>query len=116
MRSILISAILITLPIYAARAADLPTTDRQTAGMRLAATCANCHGTNGVPAGGEFGALAGMPKQTLITAMNDFRSGKRKATLMHQLAKGYSDRDVQLIAEYFAAQPKPPVISGKYRK
>ena len=32
--------------------------------------------------------------------------GARPATVMHQLAKGYSDAQIEVIAAYFAAQKK----------
>ena len=89
-------------------AAPVSAAERLDAGMRLAATCANCHGTNGVAAGTEFASLAGWPKRDTLAAMQDFRSGKRTATVMHQLAKGYSDDELNLLADYFAAQQRPP--------
>jgi cytochrome subunit of sulfide dehydrogenase len=76
---------------------------QQRAGAYLAGTCANCHGTAGKSNGG-LPTLAGLPKDTLIQSMRDFREGKRPATVMHQLAKGYSDEQVALMAEYFAQQ------------
>ena len=69
----------------------------------LAASCANCHGTNGNSVGG-MASLAGMPKDAMIRSMQDFKSGKRPATIMHQLSKGYTDQQIELIAGYFAAQ------------
>jgi cytochrome c553 len=36
--------------------------------------------------------------------MKDFASGARPATLMHQLAKGYTEPQVELLAEYFSQQ------------
>ena len=71
----------------------------------MAASCANCHGTNGAAAPGMV-ALAGYDKAGLVKAMADFKSGARPATIMHQLAKGYSDAQVEAIAGYFAAQKK----------
>ncbi len=71
----------------------------------LAASCANCHGTNGAAAPGMV-ALAGYDRAAMVKAMADFKSGARPATLMHQLSKGYSDAQVQAIAGYFAAQKK----------
>jgi sulfide dehydrogenase cytochrome subunit len=38
--------------------------------------------------------------------LREFRDGKRSATVMHQLAKGYTDEQIDAIAAYFAAQPK----------
>lgn len=69
----------------------------------LAATCANCHGTGG-KAQGAVPAIAGQPKADLVQKMNDFRDGKRPATIMHQLAKGYTPEQVDLIAGWFAQQ------------
>jgi cytochrome c553 len=70
----------------------------------LAATCANCHGTEGRSAGGTA-SLAGMPRADLVRKMQDFKSGKTPATIMHQLSKGYSDEQIELIAGFFAARP-----------
>ena len=69
----------------------------------LAATCANCHGTDG-KAVGAMVALAGYPADKLISTMTDFKSGKRGATIMHQISRGYSEPQVALIAGYFAQQ------------
>ena len=70
----------------------------------LAATCANCHGTNGRSATKDVATLAGLPKEHTAGAMRAFRDGKRPATVMHQLAKGYTDQQIDLIAGYFAGQ------------
>jgi cytochrome subunit of sulfide dehydrogenase len=73
----------------------------------LAATCANCHGTNGkATEGSAVVTLAGMPKDYIVTQMNAFKTGTRSATIMHQLSKGYSDAQIEQIATYFAAQKK----------
>ncbi len=74
----------------------------------LAATCANCHGTNGhTVAGSPVPTLAGTPQDTLVAQLQAFKTGARPATVMHQLAKGYSDAQIAQIAAYFAAQKKP---------
>ena len=69
----------------------------------LAATCANCHGTNG-QARGEMRPLAGVPAATTIALMAAFKSGAQGGTIMPQIAKGYTDEQVRLLAGYFAAQ------------
>ena len=73
-------------------------------GARLAATCTGCHGTDGRTVGDALPALAGQPKEALMANLMAFKSGARKATVMTQLAKGYSDADLERIAAFFAAQ------------
>ena len=73
----------------------------------LASTCAACHGTDGrAHPDGATTTLAGLPRANLSGALRDFRDGRRSATVMHQLAKGYTDEQIDAIAAYFAAQPK----------
>lgn len=83
----------------------------------LAATCANCHGTNGHGTNGHgtngqapsaIKPLAGMPADRLLALLADFRGGALPATVMHQIARGYSDEQLRLIAGYFAAQQARP--------
>ncbi len=71
----------------------------------LAAQCANCHGTNGKSVS-EVASLAGQPKNVIVQKMKDFRDGKLPATVMHQLAKGYTDEQVALMANFFSKQAK----------
>jgi cytochrome subunit of sulfide dehydrogenase len=70
-----------------------------------AAACANCHGTGGVAQPG-MESLAGVAKDDLLKKMLDFKTGKKPATVMHQLSKGYSDEQLAALATYFAAQKK----------
>jgi len=73
----------------------------------MAAGCAMCHGTQGrVVAGSSLTGLAGRPKDEIVQAMAAFKSGQRPATIMHQIAKGYSDAEVAAIAGYFAGQSR----------
>lgn len=67
----------------------------------LAAGCANCHGTQGVAQPGMV-SLAGQSKDVLLKNLLDFKSGKRPATIMHQLSKGYTDEQLEQLAAYFA--------------
>lgn len=77
----------------------------ETQGRDLAAACAICHGTNGYNAGG-LPHLAGQPRDYIIQQLRDFRDGKRPATIMHQIAKGYTEEQYELMANYFAAQSR----------
>jgi cytochrome c553 len=72
-------------------------------GRNLAATCANCHGTGGASAGGNE-PLAGKPKAEIIEKIQDFKSGRKPATIMHQLSKGYTDAQIEAVATWFSQQ------------
>ena len=90
--------------VFAGAFASFPTLAQDTHLARnLAATCASCHGTNG-QARGDIKPLAGMSAQHLLEAFADFKSGARPATVMHQIAKGFTEEQTSLIASYFAAQ------------
>jgi cytochrome subunit of sulfide dehydrogenase len=72
-------------------------------GRDLALTCSGCHGTNGRSASG-MPSIAGLEQVYIAKQMNDFKSGARTATVMHQIAKGYNDEQIALLAAYFSAQ------------
>ena len=73
----------------------------------LAASCANCHGTDGRTAeGSAVPGLAGMPRDYMLRQLQAFRDGSRPATVMHQIAKGFSEPQLAQIAGYFSAQKK----------
>jgi len=71
----------------------------------LAATCSNCHGTDGRTLG-NIPSLAGLSKAYFVEQMRAFKAGTRPATVMQQLAKGYTDEQFDTLAAYFAARPK----------
>lgn len=80
----------------------------------LAATCFTCHGTDGRSAGGVPPSLAGQDRNYLLQQMQDFKAGRRPATIMHQHAKGYTDEQLALIAGYFASvKPGPAATPAK---
>ncbi len=99
-RIAVLSLVVTALPAVAQDAQSLNT-------RALAATCANCHGTQGqaVPNASVPG-LAGLPASYISEQMKAFKAGTRPATVMHQLAKGYSDAQIESIAAYYAAQKK----------
>lgn len=74
-------------------------------GRYLAGSCANCHGTRGVGQGG-MPSLAGLDAAYVASEVRRFRDGQRPATAMQQIAKGYSDAQIEAIARYYAQQPR----------
>jgi cytochrome c553 len=80
------------------------------AGMALAADappgaagCSGCHASNArvetpVP------PLNGRPAADIATAMNEYKSGARKGTIMDRIAKGFSEQETQAIATWYAQQ------------
>jgi cytochrome c553 len=97
------AAVLAALGLLASAALAQPADDAARSGRYLAANCANCHGTTG-NAQGAMPSLAGQQKGYIVDQMNAFRDGKRPATIMHQLSKGYTDQQIELIADHFSRQ------------
>jgi cytochrome subunit of sulfide dehydrogenase len=71
-----------------------------------AAGCAICHGTDGRAVTKDVVPLAGLPSQHIASQMRAFRDGQRPATVMHQIAKGYTDQQIDAMAAWFAAQKR----------
>ena len=74
-------------------------------GAALAANCAICHGTVG-RAVGSMPSLAGQPKSYLIEQMKAFKEDRRTGTIMHQLAKGYTDAQIEAMAAFLSEQKR----------
>jgi cytochrome subunit of sulfide dehydrogenase len=75
-------------------------------GRNLAAGCAICHGTEGKAVTQNMIPLAGLPRDHIATQMRAFRDGQRPATVMHQIAKGYTDAQIDAMAAWFAGQKR----------
>ena len=93
-----------TFVFTVAALAAAPVFAQDTAARSLAASCAICHGTEGRAVTKDMASLAGLPKEHIARQLRDFRDGKRPATVMHQLAKGYTDPQIDALAAWFAAQ------------
>ena len=79
----------------AAHAAD-PAAGKQ----QFEATCAACHGANGISVAPIYPNLAGQKEQYLVTQLKAFRDGSRPNAIMAPMAKGLSDTDIANIAVY----------------
>lgn len=91
------AAITLASVLPAARAAD------PTAGQKLfAATCAACHGQNGISVLPSYPNLAGQKMEYLAAQLKAFRDGTRVNPIMNPMAKGLSDTDIANLAEYLS--------------
>lgn len=71
----------------------------------LAAACSGCHASADNDTG--FPVIHGRPSDEIREAMRAFRSGEREGTVMNRLAKGYSDAEIDSLADYLARQEPP---------
>jgi cytochrome c553 len=77
------------------------------AGERLAAArCVSCHSST-EPIHSTLPLLEGQPKAAFIAQWRAFREGKRTAPVMVSLADELSERDVDDLAEHYAARLPP---------
>lgn len=74
-------------------------------GRAKAQTCVACHGENGNSASPAFPSLSGQPKQFIVSALFQFREGKRQNEIMSPMAAKLSNADMNDLAAYFSAQP-----------
>ena len=66
----------------------------------LAATCANCHGTNGKGVvDGGMPLINNLTSQEMLTKLKAYKGGTLEGTIMPQLAKGYTDDQLETIAK-----------------
>jgi sulfide dehydrogenase cytochrome subunit len=72
----------------------------------LAANCTGCHGPGG-NSSGAIPTIAALDRAYIVTALREFKAGTRQATVMHQHAKGYTDQEIEILAEYFSRQKRP---------
>lgn len=82
----------------AARAAD-PVAGKQ----KFEATCAACHGANGISIADIYPNLAGQKTQYLVVQLTAFRDGSRRNAIMQPMAASLTDADIANIAAYLSA-------------
>jgi cytochrome subunit of sulfide dehydrogenase len=68
-----------------------------------AAACSGCHPLSRAIET-PFTRLVGRNPAEIVTAMQEFRSGQRPATVMDRIAKGFTDDEIKAIAAWYAAQ------------
>ena len=69
----------------------------------LANSCATCHSTNGVSAGPSIPSISGLDRDYFIRTMQAYQTGERASSIMDRVAKGYTDTQIERMADYFSS-------------
>lgn len=72
------------------------------AAPQIAQACAGCHGQAGEGMG-PIAKLAGKDRGLFLRAMTEFRADGREATIMNRIARGYTEDEIAVLADYFAS-------------
>jgi sulfide dehydrogenase cytochrome subunit len=71
----------------------------------IAQACVGCHGQAGAGSG-SVPKIAGYSRDLFIAQWAAFRNKERPATMMDRIAKGYTEADVAVLADYFSKLKK----------
>lgn len=69
------------------------------AAANMANNCFTCHGPDG-RSPGSIPSLHNQTSATMAAALKEFKSGARPSTVMARHAKGYSDAEIDALANY----------------
>lgn len=94
---VFISALTLVAAMQASAAGDAA------AGKAKAATCAGCHGANGISANNLWPNLKGQKADYLVKQLKAFRDGQRQDPMMGGMAKPLTDADIANLAAYFSS-------------
>jgi len=75
------------------------------AGRTKAATCAACHGAEGVAAAPQWPNLAGQHETYLLAALEQYKNGRRVDLVMNPLIAPLDEQSIEELAAFFASQP-----------
>lgn len=90
-----------------ALAAALPARAGVEEGRAKAQMCVACHGAGGNSAAAGIPSLSAQPQQFLVSALFQFREGKRVNPIMTPIAATLTNGDLNDLAAYFSAQAAP---------
>ena len=77
--------------------------DKMSRATMLSYPCAGCHGTDGVSPG-SIPRIDCKSSDSILKAMKDYRDGKVFSTIMGRHVKGYTDEELQTIANFFGSK------------
>lgn len=71
----------------------------------LANNCNGCHGPEGASKGPSIPSVGGLNKEYFIGIMEAYRKGTAYSTIMGRVVAGYSEDEVEKMADYYASKP-----------
>ncbi len=86
-------------------AAQAATAVSKEAAAIMAQNCYTCHGPKGVSPG-TIPSLHNLTAKNIAEQLKAFKDGTRPSTVMGRHAKGYSDEQIEALAEYIAEHNK----------
>lgn len=95
-------AILLVVAAFAALSTNIQAADIE-AGKAKAATCAACHGANGISAIPTYPNLAGQKPAYIVQQLKAFKSGERENAIMKPMATMLTEADMINVAAYYAS-------------
>ena len=87
--------------------------DPEVSGKMLGDNCDACHGTQGRIFNEVIPALAGIPKDTFIKLMMNFKKEVKPTMIMNHIARAFTKGEIERMAIYFASQPATPWLEEK---
>ena len=95
-------AFLLAIATVAAFSTQVQAADIE-AGKAKAATCAACHGANGISAIPTYPNLAGQKPAYIVQQLKAFKSGERNNAIMKPMATMLTEADMINVAAYYAS-------------
>jgi cytochrome subunit of sulfide dehydrogenase len=68
-----------------------------------ATSCSGCHSLTATGTSTPPG-LVGRDPAKIVTALQEFRGGQRKGTIMDRIVKGFTPEEIQAIAAWYGTQ------------
>jgi sulfide dehydrogenase cytochrome subunit len=92
-----------TTPAPAAAAPSAPPSPA--AVVNMISNCYSCHGTDG-RSPGSIPSLTGKNAEQALLMLKEYKSGRLAATVMTRHAKGYTDAELEALANYIGTNLK----------
>ncbi|MGF1628813.1 MAG: c-type cytochrome [Kiloniellaceae bacterium] len=80
-----------------------PAQAEESRGAILANTCFSCHGTDG-RSSGAMPSIDGKSASYITDTLKRFRDGEKASTVMMRISKGFTDEEIEVLANYFSGQ------------